>query len=268
MASRFFLFALITLLTTKAWCVSFSLDTWIISLEPDLRKSSQVITLKYIGNEYGGPKSDAKTLLPIPVEFSIFPRYIDLDGKVTYDTTQPSPDFVIFPSQIILYPGDVQKIQIQWVSDKPLTKETIFGLIAVQVPVNLENSTAPTKAVQGGVTIITRYEGIVVVKPKGTRPEVVVDTAYSKPDTLGKTNLVLHLKNKGTGLQLTKGMKLTVAPLDEKGRVNLQKKISYAPLLNDNATKHALFSGQIRRYITPWPHGIPVGPVQVIPEFP
>ena len=263
------LIILVTLTIVQyAKAVSFSLDTWILNFEPDMKKTSQVITLKYIGNEYGGPKSDSRTLLPIPIEFSIFPRFIDLDGTVSYDTTKNSPEFVIYPSQVILYPGDVQKIQIQWVSDKPLSKEMIYGLIALQVPVNLEGNNAATKTAQGGVTIVTRYEGIIVVKPKASRPEVIVDTIYSKKDSVGKTTLVFHLKNKGSGLQITRNMRLTVAPIDEKGHVELAKKIIYKPELSESSTKHALFAGQVRRYKTPWPESIPIGPVQIIPEFP
>ncbi len=268
MASRLLVLIVGGLLVSHAWCVSFSLDTWIITLEPYLKKTSQLISLKYIGNEFSGSKSDARTLLPIPVEFSIYPRSIDLDGKVTYDTSKASPEFVIYPAQVILYPGDVQKVQIQWISDKPITKEIVFGLIALQVPVNLEGNNQEFKNTQGGVTILTRYEGIIVVKPKITRSEVVVDTVYSQPDSLKKINLVMHLKNIGSGMQLTKNMRLTIAPLDSKGRIVLQKKITLNPTLSASATKHALFAGQVRRYSIPWPEEIPVGPIQVIPEFP
>jgi hypothetical protein len=233
-----------------------------------MKKTSQLISLKYVGNEFSGSKSDSRTLLPIPVEFSIYPRFIDLDGKVSYDTAKLSPEFVIYPAQVILYPGDVQKVQIQWISDKPITKEVIFGLIALQVPVNLEGNNQEFKNTQGGVTILTRYEGIIVVKPKITRSEVVVDSVYPKPDTAGKTNLVMHLKNIGTGMQLTKSMRLTIAPLDSKGRIVLLKKITFNPILSASATKHALFAGQVRRYTISWPEEIPVGPIQVIPEFP
>jgi len=268
MLKKLFWLTLTLILTQNLWAVSFSLDTWIINLEPESKKSSQVITLKYIGNEYGGSKSDSRTLLPIPVEFSIYPRSISLDGVVSYDTSKVNADFVIYPAQTILYPGDVQKIQIQWVSDKPLTKEVTYGLIALQVPVNLDGNNAPPKSATGGITIITRYEGIIVVKPKNTRPEVVVDTVYSKADSSGAAKLVLQLKNKGTGLQITKNMRLTIAPLEANGHVNLTKKLTYTPILNESSVKHALFAGQTRRYTTPWPESIPVGPVQVIPEFP
>ena len=76
------------------------------------------------------------------------------------------------------------------------------------------------------------------------------------------------LKNNGTGMQLTKNMRLTVAPLDANGRIILKSKINFVPELSHNATKHALFAGQTRRYMLQWPKQIPVGRIQVIPEFP
>lgn len=254
----------------KAWCVNFAMDTWIITLEPDNKKTSQVLTLKYVGNEMPGQPVIplARTLQPVPVEIAIYSRTIDLEGKVHYDTSKTSPEFVVYPSQLILYPGDVQKVQVQWVSDKPLTREISYGLIASQLPVNLESNAQGPKGVQAQLMVLTRYEGIVDVRPKNARPLVVVDTVFSKADTTGKPLMVIQLQNKGTGLQVVRDMRITVAPLDEKRRVILEKRITYQPQLNPDEVRHALFSTQKRRFTIQWPAGIPVGPVQVIPEFP
>jgi fimbrial chaperone protein len=254
----------------KAWGVNFAMDTWIITLEPDSKKMSQVLTLKYVGSEMPGQPAVplARNLQPVPVELAIYPRTIDMEGKVHYDTSKASPEFVIYPSQVILYPGDVQKVQVQWVSDKPLTREIAYGLIASQLPVNLESNAQGQKGVQAQLMVLTRYEGIVDVRPKNVKPLVVVDTVFSKSDTSGKPLMMVQLQNKGTGLQVVRDMRMTIAPLDDKGHVILEKRVNYQPQLNPNEVRHALFSGQRRRFTVPWPSGIPVGPVQVIPEFP
>jgi fimbrial chaperone protein len=254
----------------KAWCVNFAMDTWIITLEPDNKKTSQVLTLKYVGGEMPGQPAVplARTLQPVPVELSIYPRTIDLEGRVHYDTTKASPEFVIYPSQLILYPGDVQKVQVQWVSDKPLTREIAYGLIASQLPVNLESNAQGQKGVQAQLVVLTRYEGIVDVRPKNAKPLIVVDTVFSRSDSSGKTMMIMQLQNKGTGLQVVRDMRMTIAPLDDKGHVILEKRVNYQPQLNAEVVRHALFSGQKRRFTVAWPSNIPVGPVQVTPEFP
>jgi fimbrial chaperone protein len=175
---------------------------------------------------------------------------------------------VIYPSQLILYPGDVQKVQVQWVSDKPLTREIAYGLIASQLPVNVDQKNQGQKSVQAQVMVLTRYEGIVVVRPKNAKPMVVVDTVIPRSDSSGKNLMVVQLQNKGTGLQLVRDLRMTVAPLDKSGRVVLEKRMNYQPQLNPDEVRHALFSAQKRRFTVPWPPGIPVGPVQVTPIFP
>jgi hypothetical protein len=254
----------------KAWGVNFAMDTWIITLEPDSKKTSQVLTLKYVGGEMPGQPAIplARTLQPVPVELGIYARTIDMEGTVHYDTSKVLPEFVIYPSQLILYPGDVQKVQVQWVSDKPLTREVAYGLIASQLPVNLESNSQGQKGVQAQIMVLTRYEGIVDVRPKGIKPMVVVDTVYSRTDTSGKQLMVVQLENKGTGLQVVRDMRMTIAPLDDKGHVIFEKRIKYQPALNANEVRHSLFPMQKRRFTVPWPSGIDVGPVQVIPEFP
>ena len=254
----------------KTWGVNFAMDSWIITLEPDSKKTSQVLTLKYVGGEMPGQPAVplARNLQPVPVELSIYPRTIDMEGKVHYDTSKASPEFVIYPSQLILYPGDVQKVQVQWVSDKPLTREIAYGLIASQLPVNLEANAQGQKGVQAQLMVLTRYEGIVDVRPKNAKPLVMVDTVFSRQDSSGKRMMVVQLQNKGTGLQVVRDMRMTIAPLDDKGHVIFEKRANYQPQLNSEEVRHALFAGQKRRFTVAWPPNIPVGPVQVIPEFP
>src|SRR5690606_16900162 len=122
---------------------------------------------------------------PVPIEISITTREITPDGQVIYPSSKGAEDFVIYPSQLILYPGDVKKVQVQWVGTKIPSRETAFGLIATQLPLNVGANREKPKVATIMVNVMTRYEGILVVRPKDVKPAIVVDSVYSRIDSSG-----------------------------------------------------------------------------------
>ena len=257
-------------LTPSAYAVSFSVDPWIIILEPQKNILSQVITLKYVGDETKNNENPLKKqgTAPIPVELSMLTRIVDENGVIQYPNKTPPSEFVIFPSQVILYPGDEQKVQLQWVSDKFPTKEISFGLISAQVPVDIDDGGVKYTKPMGQVTILTRYEGIVVMRPSGIKPKIKVDSVYGFKDSLGANRMLLLLSNQGTGMQSLKEMKMQIIPLDKSGKVDFTKKLIYTPELPKTIVENALFADGKRRIIVPWPPNLTSGPIQAIPIFP
>ncbi len=251
------------ILISSVYAGGYSIEPWILILEPAQKKMSQVITVKYEGGstapktqELGPSRSD-----PVPVEISVVKREIALDGTISYPTEKQDDDFVVYPSQLILYPGDLQKVQVQWVGSKIPSAETVYGLIAMQLPINLpvdENVKTPI----GSMNLLTRYEGIVVMRPAGIKPQVNVDTSFALKDSAGNTHLISILNNKGNGLLSFKKLRLTVIPLDEKGKLHMQDKIEVKPDYNQPYAKQALFAGNVRRFDIPWPKDFPIGPIK------
>lgn len=269
---RGILFAIsLGIFSSMAHAVSFSLDPWIIILEPSKNTLSQVITLKYVGDEtrttdQSSPANQGTA--PIPIEITVLPRLVDENGSVRYTSQTPSPEFVVFPSQLILYPGDEQKVQLQWVAEKIPKKEVTFGLIAAQQPVAIEETGNKFSKARGQINILTRYESIIVMRPEGVKPKIVVDSVYPIKDSTGENQMMLLLSNQGTGMQSASEMKLEVAPIGKNGLADFTKKILYAPNLPHSQVKNAIFADGKRRLLLPWPEHIPVGPIQVTPEFP
>jgi fimbrial chaperone protein len=226
-------------------------------LEPGAKKTSAVVTVKHEGNVQA----------PVAVELKITSREIDMNGEVVHAEDKSSENFVLYPSQIILLPGDIQRVQIQWVGDSLPSRETAYGLIAQEAPIKLDDQNKERATPQGMVTVLTKYEAIVVLRPAGTRPDVVAESA--KPETANgnETKLILVLHNKGTALQKLKGMKLQVTPLNSNGQMIVGRSISYKPELTADQTKHSLFAGYRRRFELPWPSGLSVGPVRVAVDF-
>ncbi|HKP98461.1 MAG TPA: hypothetical protein VJ385_22210 [Fibrobacteria bacterium] len=247
------------------------MNPWILVFEPHRKIISQVVDFKYLSDAGGdaktqGPVPNDEKNAPKPIEITISARELTLEGKVIYPSSQGADDFVVYPSQFILYPGDVKKVQVQWVGAKVPDKEMSFGFISTQLPLNLEPKEKP-KVPVGKVEMVTRYEGIIVVRPANIRPLVVVDTAYARHDSTG-TLMVVILNNKGTGMQSLKNIDFGIAPLDQGGKIKFNERIKISSKLTSAAANQSLMAGFRRKVEIPWPAGLQVGPIIVTAAFP
>lgn len=254
----------------SAWGSNFVLNPWILIFEPQNKVISQMVTYTFQGgprDQKGmGPQPDNNENTPVPVEISISAREVTPDGSVIYPSSQGADDFVVYPSQFILYPGDSKRIQVQWVGSAIPGKETSFGFISTQLPLDIKSPKETPKTAVGIVQVSTRYEGIIVVRPSGVKPDVIVDTAYSRRDSAG-TSLVVVLNNKGTGMQPLKSMSLFVSPIDPAGKVRFDQKVLIKEIKPSKASNQSLLAGFKRMVSVPWPTDLPVGPVRVAAVF-
>jgi fimbrial chaperone protein len=261
------------LATSLSWGARFNMNVWILIFEPENKVISQMVTYTYQGetgnpnDKKQGPAPNDQENAPVPVEINISAREVGLDGKVLYPNSEGADNFVVYPSQFILYPGDSKKIQVQWVGSTIPQKETAFGFISTQIPLDINKDKPKPKTPMGTVSIASRYEGIIVVRPKGIKPNVMVDSAFSASDSTGNS-LVVLLHNKGTGLQSLKSMTFDVAPVDKAGKIRFGERVQVKDIKPSNATNQSLFPGFRRSIKVPWPNGLPVGPVHANVSFP
>ncbi len=237
----------------------YSLSPLITILDLSANKTSAEVLVQY-------EKGDAK--IPMAIELQIKHREVDIDGAVVrYNDDGSADNFVVYPSQIVLLPGETQRVQIKWVADSMPVKETAYGLIADQAPVKLgDEEKARTKA-EGRLNVLTRYEGVIVVLPPNIRPQTVADSATYSVDSTGKARLILTILNKGTARQKLTGMKVRLTPVDNNGEMLTKRSVAYSPVLSNQQTKQSLFPGYHRRFDLPWPSGMSVGKVRAIVEF-
>jgi len=236
----------------------FSMSPLIVTLEP----SKQVTTGEVIVSFQGDVKA------PTAVEIKVKGREVSQDGaKVTYPEDKSADNIVVYPTQIVLMPGETQRVQVKWAGEALPRKEIAYGLIAEEAPIKLGDENEPRSKPMGRVILTGRYEGAIVVLPPNIKPNTVVDSAKSGLDSAGNNQLILLINNKGTARQKLQGIKLQVAPIDNSGKPIISKSISYKPVIAMSQTKQSLFPGYLRRLTMPWPPGLPVGPVRVTVEF-
>jgi P pilus assembly chaperone PapD len=251
----------------------FNMNTWILIFEPENKIISQMVTYSYQGesgnpnDKKQGPVPNDPENAPVPVEINISAREVGLDGKVLYPNSAGADNFVVYPSQFILYPGDSKKIQVQWVGSTIPQKEIAYGFISTQIPLEINKDKLKPKSPTGSISIASRYEGVIVVRPRGIKPNVVVDSAFSASDSAGNF-LVVLLNNKGTGLQSLKSMTFDVAPVDKGGKIRFGERVQVKDIKPSNANNQSLFPGFRRSIRVPWPAGLPLGPVHANVAFP
>jgi P pilus assembly protein, chaperone PapD len=236
----------------------FSMMPLIVTLEP----SKQITTGEVVISFQGDVKA------PTAIEIKVKGREVLLDGAtVLYHEDKSADNFVVYPSQIVLMPGEIQRVQIKWVGESIPKKEIAYGLIAEEAPIKLGDENEARTKPMGRLIITGRYEGAIVVLPSGVKPSTLVDSAKSGLDTAGNNQLILLINNKGSARQKLQGIKLQVTPLDKNGKMIFNKSMAYKPIISDAQTKQSLFPGYLRRLTMPWPPGLAVGPIKVTVEF-
>lgn len=232
---------------------SFTVSPIIITLNPDNNQRQQWITVKATGDQ------------PIAVELSIIKRQINIEGELFHETKETDENFLIYPSQLILFPGDEQIVSIQWLAEFTPNKELVYSFIAEQVKINLNDTINPPLENKLDIGLLLKYQGIVYVRPSGVSSMLTVKSAISKESNNGQTLLVVTLHNQGTARQKINKIKLTVTPVDNEGK-QTSKSITYQPEMPAKLIKHSLYAGQLRQCELPWPEGIKHGKVMVSVE--
>ena len=155
---------------------SFTFEPISTNYTPSGPRSNQVFR---ISNNEGGR---------IAVRVSVTTREYDLKGN---EINNPADGlFMIYPSRMVLEPGDTKSVRVKWNGDSSPDTELPFRIMAEQIPVDFE----PTERTDGGgIRLSFKYIGNIYILPPGGKPLVEIDS-YEYKD--GKLSLVLN--NTGT----------------------------------------------------------------------
>ncbi|MFW6292383.1 MAG: molecular chaperone, partial [Spirochaetota bacterium] len=192
----------------------------------------------------------------IAVQISVRPRRIELDG--TEIQGKEADEFVVFPRQMLLDPGDRRSVRVRWSGPADIESEQAYRIIAEQVPVNLGEE-APTQG--GAIRLTYRYEGSLYVIPPGATPNVVIESVEQVVRDEARF-LRLVIANQGNRHRLLSDPTIVLA--DEPGGTTL------AELGADDLPGLAgenMLAGSRREFIVPAPEALPAGPVYGQIEF-
>ena len=191
---------------------------------------------------------------PVAIQISMATRKVGLDGKEA--NLDADDQFLIYPPQLVIPPGEQQTVRVTWLGDPNLTKELAFRIIAEQVPVDLTTVTVDNP--NGGSAIIKvlfRFVGSVYIKPDGVAPKLVLESASSQKDKTGADQLVLTIANQGTAHRLLRNIKVMVTAGSGQS-ITLAGEKQLEGVLGEN-----ILADSKRQFVLPWPKELPFGPV-------
>lgn len=179
---------------------------------------------------------------PVTVTIAMAQRVVDIDGR---ETQLETDDFTVFPTEIILQPKTSRAVRVQWIGDPAPAAELPFRIIAEETPLNMRRDSPGAS-----VFLTVRYVGSVYVVPKGARHQVVVASAGAA----GNGQIEVVLENKGNRHAVLDNPTLTVSGGGVSKAIDLKA-------VAETVNGENILAGSKRRFLLPWPAGLPVGAV-------
>lgn len=128
---------------------------------------------------------------PAAVQFSVYDRVLDIDGKLVSNGMTPSSDFIVHPAQVILYPKERATIQIQYRAKKKITEDKAYVLLSQEVPIQIDEDESGSNI---SVNMLTNYYTVLALETNKPGKLVFVS---SKVIEDGKIEVIAE--NKGGG---------------------------------------------------------------------
>lgn len=204
-----------------------------------------------VGNFTVKNTSDRK----VPIQIYIVSRDPDINGKEVYNETPEIDDlFQIYPSQVVLNPGEKRSVRVTWTGGGALKKEMSYRIISEELPFEVDEPNKTYSKPVANVKIASKYIGSLYVTPTGSQPTLV---AKAQPSHEEKPQLLLEIENQGTAHQVIQKSSLKLTSAATKTTVDISGTVLDNLLYNQN-----VLAGKTRRFILPWPQGLPVSPVK------
>ncbi|MBC6404382.1 MAG: molecular chaperone [Rhodospirillales bacterium] len=190
---------------------------------------------------------------PIAVQISLKRRQMALDGSETLSDAED--DFVVFPPQFIIGPGQIRSVRIQWLGDPQPETELAYRIVAEQLPVDLQPQDGPS------LQFLIRYMASLYIVPPGARSDIALLEAEAVQDAAGLRRLALTLENRGNTHAPLRAPELSIISKRDRTRTELTGE-ALKGLRNEN-----LLAKTRRLFLLPWPQEVTFGPVDVEFDF-
>jgi len=200
---------------------------------------------------------------PVAVEIHMKKRVVDINGQETQPDAEA--DFVVYPPQILLKPGETQTVRVTWLGDPNPSSELAYRIIAEQLPVNLPVIQQEQNGVKINLKALYVYVGSVFITPRQAAPKVVVSEAVCQATQGTHKKLALTLENQGTAHTYLTDFNLHLSPSATEKNSNNSVHLKPAELPGINGEN--LLASSKRQFMLPCPANFPTGSVSARIEF-
>lgn len=190
----------------------------------------------------------------LAVEISIATRDIDMDGHETLGA--PSTDFDIYPTQLLINPGEDANVTLVWKGTGKPDRELAYRVISNEIPFHDDSS---FKAGPIQLLVGRRFLHAAYVTPPNVKPNIRIQS-LTPSENEGVASLVVMIENVGTAHKVFSGFAVKVTHRVSGGKLlPLERPIE----LRDPSfsKKFNLLPGGVLRFVVPWPDSLPSGAV-------
>jgi len=136
--------------------------------------SPNLVLLRSRGAESSGfIQLENKGAKPAAVEITIHEVHKDLDGQAISGKAADD-DFIIYPAQLVMVPGDEVGVQVRWIGELALDAERAYTLVAREVPIPRKSGeeSEPSVGIRVDITVLMNYEVRIYVALREPSPRL------------------------------------------------------------------------------------------------
>jgi fimbrial chaperone protein len=196
--------------------------------------------------------NDSTERIALTVSFATLER----DESYAETNRDAGDEFLAYPAQMILAPGGRQTLRVTWLGAPDPTRELVYRIIVTQVPIEQLGGAHVADAPKGQVRMMLSYRGTLFIRPPKAAPDIAPQAVAPAIDAAGRRSLAITLANAGTAVGLVKSCTVSAVPADGGAAIALSP-TELAALRNTR-----VLGGGRRRYVVPWPDGVPVRPMK------
>lgn len=162
------------------------------------------------GNMTGSVTVTNSFAAAMPVELNVAPANVGENGEIVR-LAEESEDFVVFPPQALLQPGQSQTFRLQWLGDPGIVDSQTYVVTAAQLPVDAPEG-------QATVQIVYNFQFLANIAPSVGEPDLrVVEASMSRAESGGAT-VNLLVANDGIAHGYLSGARLRLSVLGADGQ--------------------------------------------------
>ncbi|MEH1804116.1 fimbrial biogenesis chaperone [Nostoc sp.] len=221
-----------------------------MSFEPSGRGATRSFRVESIGDE------------PVAVQIQMVSRQMKLDG--TEINLEADNDFLVYPPQILLKPGQQQTVRVTWLGNPNPTNELAYRVITEQLPINLpqDRKDDPNqRSVSLNIKTLLRYLGSVYIVPKGVASQIVLDSAVHRKGKSGADELAVTFENQGSAHGLLRNLNMTITSAGQNSKSPQGTIVQIKSDQLKEVSGQNILAGNKRQFVISWPAGLPVGPI-------
>ncbi|MET4697488.1 fimbrial chaperone protein [Constrictibacter sp. MBR-5] len=166
--------AVIAALCAPTDASAFRVAPMVYELAPSGSGTSQVIRVENTDDQ------------PITLEILVNRRSIAPDG--TEQRTPAEDDFIVFPPQTVVQPGETQAFRLQYIGPQSITESSTYAITVAQLPIEIGETNFQ------GIQVVYNFTTTAHVVPPGAEPGLTIVEAVAGP---GAEQVTVRLRNAG-----------------------------------------------------------------------